>query len=254
MHKRELWSGHAQALVDGNSLRKVAARLDVHLSTAFRWRHRFLKEPKTVKSKVLDGTVEADETYFLHSEKGSRKLERPARKRGGKATKRGLSHEQVAVLIAGDRNNATTMRQRPFAVRTRWANVTVSSKFENQNFFGSFSTCGHSINSHSSESVSAGASRSCAERTRTRAKRDERRAFVPSRQTIVRQLLFGGASASCSTLTGLRDRQARMIVGDRQRNRDLTIVLFPELSAILPRDTDRMLALFRKASVVEDPR
>src|SRR5271169_6333335 len=71
LHKRELWIGHAQALAEGISLRKVAVRLDVHLTTAFRWRHRFLKVPKTLKPKVLDGTVEADETYFLYSEKGS---------------------------------------------------------------------------------------------------------------------------------------------------------------------------------------
>jgi transposase-like protein len=108
LHKRELWIGHAQALVDGISLRKAASRLDVHLTTAFRWRHRFLTAPKTLKPKVLDGTVEADETYFLHSEKGSRKLKRAARKRGGKAAKRGLSKEQVPVLIARDRNKATT--------------------------------------------------------------------------------------------------------------------------------------------------
>lgn len=108
LHKRELWIGNAQALVDGISLRKVAARLDIHVETAFRWRHRFLTEPKTLKPRALEGTVEADETYFLYSEKGSRKLVRPARKRGGKAKKRGLSAEQVPVLIARDRNAATT--------------------------------------------------------------------------------------------------------------------------------------------------
>jgi transposase-like protein len=108
LHKRELWLGNAQALVDGLSLRKTAARLGVHMETAFRWRHRFLKAPKALKPRVLAGTVEADETYFLKSEKGSRKLARPARKRGGKAKKRGLSDEQVPVLIARDRNKATT--------------------------------------------------------------------------------------------------------------------------------------------------
>jgi transposase-like protein len=108
LHKRELWGGHAQALVDGISLRKVAARLDIHLETAFRWRHRFLKAPKALKPKALEGTVEADETYFLKYEKGSRKLERAPRKRGGKAKKRGLSDEQVPVLIARDRNKTTT--------------------------------------------------------------------------------------------------------------------------------------------------
>lgn len=108
LHKRELWGAHAQALVDGISLRKVADRLGVHLETAFNWRHRFLKTPKSAKPRELEGTVEADETYFLHSQKGSRKLERPARKRGGKAKKRGLSAEQVPVLIARDRHKATT--------------------------------------------------------------------------------------------------------------------------------------------------
>lgn len=108
LHKRDLWLGNAQALVDGVSLRKTATRLGVHVETAFRWRHRFLKEPKSLKPQRLEGTVEADETYFLKSEKGARKLSRPARKRGGKAAKRGLSDEQVPVLIARDTAKATT--------------------------------------------------------------------------------------------------------------------------------------------------
>src|SRR5262245_12443036 len=90
------------------------------------------------------------------------------------------------------------MRQRSFAVRTRCANVTFGPNVESQNFVGAFSSGGHSINSHSS-----GASRSCAERTLTRAKREVRTSFVPSRQRIVRQLLFGNASASFSTLIGV---------------------------------------------------
>jgi transposase-like protein len=108
LHKRELWAGNAEALVDGLSLRKTAARIGVTVETAHRWRHRFLKQPKTLKANKLVGTVEADETYFLKSEKGSRKLTRPARKRGGKAKKRGLSDEQVPVLIARDGTKATT--------------------------------------------------------------------------------------------------------------------------------------------------
>lgn len=108
LHKRDLWLGNAQALVDGVSLRKVAARIGVHVETAFRWRHRFLAEPKSLKPQRLEGTVEADETYFLKSEKGARKLSRPARKRGGKAAKRGLSDEQVPVLIARDTAKAVT--------------------------------------------------------------------------------------------------------------------------------------------------
>jgi len=110
LHKRELWDRHADALLDGISLRKAAARLGIDLTTSFRWRHRFLETIKSMQPKTLQGTVEADETYFLHSKKGSRDLGRPARKRGGKASKRGLSDEQVPVLIARDRDKATADR------------------------------------------------------------------------------------------------------------------------------------------------
>jgi transposase-like protein len=108
LRKRELWLEHGRALVDGVSLRKVAARCHVALSTAFRWRHRHLKAPKAVQPAVLQGIVEADETYFLVSAKGSRKLVgRAARTRGGTASTPGLSDQHTAVLIARDRHGAT---------------------------------------------------------------------------------------------------------------------------------------------------
>jgi transposase-like protein len=44
----------------------------------------------------------------LKSFKGSRKIERTPRKRGGKATKRGLSSEQIPVLIVRDRHGDMT--------------------------------------------------------------------------------------------------------------------------------------------------
>ena len=56
----------------------------------------------------LKGIVEADETYVLESRKGERNLDRKARRRGGKASKRGLSDEQVPILVAVDRSGTTT--------------------------------------------------------------------------------------------------------------------------------------------------
>ncbi|MGJ7917146.1 IS1595 family transposase, partial [Massilia sp. LXY-6] len=41
------------------------------------------------------------------SHKGSRKLDRPPRKRGGRATKRGISNEQMCILVARDRSGRT---------------------------------------------------------------------------------------------------------------------------------------------------
>ncbi len=79
----------------------------VHPNTAFRWRHRFLSLPKEQQANHLAGIAEVDETYFLESQKGRKQsLGRAPRKRGGKASKRGLSDEQTAVLICRDRTYA----------------------------------------------------------------------------------------------------------------------------------------------------
>ena len=42
-------------------------------------------------------------------------------------------------------------------------------------------------------------------------------------------------------------------MGERQRDGDLAIVLFAELTTVLPGYTDRVLALFGKPGVVKDP-
>ena len=49
------------------------------------------------------------------------------------------------------------------------------------------------------------------------------------------------------------DRQACMLVGGRQRDRDLTIVLLAKLTAILPGDPHRMNALLGESRVVDNP-
>lgn len=107
LHKRGLWLRQAEALSDGRSLRAVAKDLGIHVGTAHRWRHRFLALPEGIQPQALAGVTEVDETYFLLSFKGKRTLPRAARKRGGKAARRGLSHEQVPVLVARDRSGAT---------------------------------------------------------------------------------------------------------------------------------------------------
>jgi transposase-like protein len=115
LRKKEHWLDFSQSLSEGDTVVASAERCGVAVSTAFGWRHRFLraKEP----SPTLTGIVEADEAFVLLSYKGSRVWERAgtglpvtdlpdrkARKRGGKAAKRGLCHEQVPVLVAADRS------------------------------------------------------------------------------------------------------------------------------------------------------
>lgn len=107
LRQKSKWLGQADALRDGATITQAARRLTVARSTAFRWRHRFLALPKTVQAQSLMGIAEADETFFLHSRKGERHLDRKSRRRGGRAAKRGLSKEQVPVLVARDRSGAT---------------------------------------------------------------------------------------------------------------------------------------------------
>jgi transposase-like protein len=109
LRMKERWASQTQALITGESLVKAAKRCAVDVTTAFRWRHRFLSAPALDKPGQLTGIVEADETYILESFKGRRSgLPRPAHKRGGMAKTRGLSAEQIPVLIARDRSGATT--------------------------------------------------------------------------------------------------------------------------------------------------
>ena len=106
-HKTK-WMDYAKQLVEGTSIRKSAAAVGIHPNTAFRWRHRFLKLPNGQRAISLAGIAEADETYFLESQKGRKHgLTRAPHKRGGKASKRGLSEEQIPVLICRDRAGNT---------------------------------------------------------------------------------------------------------------------------------------------------
>ena len=74
LHKREAWLDYARALVDRVSLRKAAKGCSIDLTTSFRWRHRFLQSSRDAKPAKVEGIVEADETFFLRSAKGSKKL------------------------------------------------------------------------------------------------------------------------------------------------------------------------------------
>ena len=119
LHRKEEWLTFGACLAEGDSIKASAERCGVAVSTAFRWRHRFLEAVETGAGK-LRGIVEADETFVLGSRKGDRAWkrakegapdadppDRKARKRGGKAAKRGLSREQVPVLVAADRTGTT---------------------------------------------------------------------------------------------------------------------------------------------------
>ena len=100
-------------MAEGLTVAAAAERCGVHPTTSFRWRHRFLRA-ETADRERLSGIVEADETFFRLSFKGSRRWRgdtappgRGAKSRGAKAALPGSSIEQVPFVVARGRAGAT---------------------------------------------------------------------------------------------------------------------------------------------------
>ncbi|MGE0970624.1 IS1595 family transposase [Klebsiella sp. WOUb02] len=103
LHYHQKWFDYLRCMQEGLTLRESARRTGIDLTTAFRWRHRFLASAAANNINPLSGIIEADETFFPESSKGKRNIiHRKARKRGGEVDKR-KKQEQVPVVIACDR-------------------------------------------------------------------------------------------------------------------------------------------------------
>jgi transposase-like protein len=109
MRKPQEWARYASLMatrfVSIDAIRDTG--IDISRLTAWRWRHRLLKLQAERQSETLSGVIEADETFFRSSFKGSRLWKRgnppenrPPRYRGGPAMTAGLSSEQIPVLTA----------------------------------------------------------------------------------------------------------------------------------------------------------
>jgi transposase-like protein len=107
LREKPKWLDYLAAMAQSQTVRQSASDAGVHRNTSFRWRHRFLNWIRQDRPAMLHGITEADETYLLESNKGQRNLSRKARKRGGSACKRGISDEQICILVARDRSGQT---------------------------------------------------------------------------------------------------------------------------------------------------
>lgn len=90
---------------------------------------------KQMDIEHFDGIIEIDGIYFLYSQKGQCGIsDRKLRKRGGKSKHRGISHEQVCVLIARDRTKATVSKVACMGriVKTKVDNL-IGSKLSSEN-------------------------------------------------------------------------------------------------------------------------
>ncbi len=107
LRHRAKWLDYLDKMLETKSVRASADAVGVHRNTSFRWRHRFLDLTKHDRPERLAGIAEADEMFLLESQKGARELDRPARRRGGVAATRGITHQHVCILVARDRTGQT---------------------------------------------------------------------------------------------------------------------------------------------------
>lgn len=102
-----IWLKYLSCMAEKKTLKRSAESCGISVGTAFVWRHKILAALKPSADRVcLEGTVEADETYFNVSYKGNHKRSRgfvmPRRphRRGGSVHNKGLSFEKVCVACA----------------------------------------------------------------------------------------------------------------------------------------------------------
>lgn len=110
LKKGHLLKVYLYHMLMGLSIKKCAEETGICIQTSFDWRHKILSAFEQSVPDGFKGIVESDDIFFLESNKGSKELTRPARKRGDKATKRGISNEQVAVVVTCDRSDNKELR------------------------------------------------------------------------------------------------------------------------------------------------
>jgi len=105
-----VWKQTIRDTIDGTSLDDTAENLGFSHATAFNMRHKILSAieiHETTVPTVLSGVCEIDDTYVLESVKGTKipdDYHRRPRGHGAKASKRGVSNEQVSIMAGVERN------------------------------------------------------------------------------------------------------------------------------------------------------
>jgi len=101
----DTWKRFISSMIEGHSVRRSAELCRIHRNTAWVWRHKILDALTQYQNSQgsMSGIVEADDTFFPLSYKGSKPIGRDAHQRGTPASKRGISKEKVCVSCAVER-------------------------------------------------------------------------------------------------------------------------------------------------------
>jgi len=110
IHKKEKLIPYLKLMKLDLSLDKIKEELQINKKTALDWRHKISASISAIESDVFVGITESDETFFLHSNKGSKSLVTKARSRGKSIKTRGISDNQVAVIVSTDRRKTMNVK------------------------------------------------------------------------------------------------------------------------------------------------
>lgn len=133
IHRKDKLADYLKLMQQGLSLDKIVLKLGINKKTAFDWRHKITISLKELDTDKFLGITESDETFFLHSEKGSGKLIRKSRKRGKQVKTRGINKEQVSVIVSADRKSEVSLKLACFGRITK-KNITkaIGNKIDSQ--------------------------------------------------------------------------------------------------------------------------
>ena len=110
LHKKDKIDDYLVLMHQEKSLDKIKESLSINKKTAFDWRHKILAALQDDNDdNDFTGITESDETFFLASEKGRAVTHRASRKRGGKSKSKGISNDQVAVIVTQDRKSSLSL-------------------------------------------------------------------------------------------------------------------------------------------------
>ena len=113
---KAIWDAMIDDTINGNALSYSEERLKISHQVAFNMRHKILLELESITSanpKMLEDVSELDETFVLECYKGKQlpdSVERPARKHGAKAQKRGISNEYVCICTGAQRKSKVIIK------------------------------------------------------------------------------------------------------------------------------------------------
>lgn len=144
----DIWKKYIEALLEGVSLKKCAARCNISVQTAFIWRHKILSVlQKDQENRVMNGIVETDDMFVAVSYKGNHSkskkfsMPRPAFKRG--TDNKGSDAKLACVMCAVERKGhsygevlgighaSNTMLEHAFKERLLEDTIVVADKAHN---------------------------------------------------------------------------------------------------------------------------